>query len=642
MATAALFLSALPIAWGSKIFVDQNLSRSCSGTYSVSVRDASGKDGDAYKTVVEAANVAQAGDTVFIRSGTYHSTDSVEQNDILWPKHSGTTDSPIVFKAYEKEKVVLGDGPAGYPGEGSMSIARALVTLKDVGHISFEGLSFAKAEGWVFARNCNHLVFRNCTFEDARRGAKGTARFVECRDGRFLNCSFIRSSFDGLTLEKCERMLVENCTFVSAAHALLAIRGSSDNVIRHCTFKNPYFERKRSEKLVEVFDLKLDHRNPTNPSYVATPTYNSTRRNLFENNYFGYFPFRPNRGAQPSAIQYSGQYGIIRRNVFANPPLRAPDPEAPDAVAGGLGLAMRWGGSWDGWKQRADGTGRWWGEGHEAGYVTHNRIYQNVFFGYDQGCISLPRADAVSRMLNPPPMNEANPPEQFTTRFAFEDNRFVNNIIAPGTYQPHMNWAWQKMLAGKPIAVVALGLLDKVSFRNNAFYSGDDSREAHVYVGDLSGGKGRGTVLAASRCDIEFRQTFTNNLERSPEFMDATANDFRLAKQSGLIDAGAFVTTTAGAGTETTEMHLHDTGYFYDGFGIEGEAGDLIQLEGEKETALITQIDAKSGKVTLNRPLSWRDGQGVALAYSGKAPDIGAFEEGKPIKVGVTGTSSGK
>ncbi len=84
-------------------------------------------------------------------------------------------------------------------------------------------------------------------------------------------------------------------------------------------------------------------------------------------------------------------------------------------------------------------------------------------------------------------------------------------------------------------------------------------------------------------------------------------------------------------------MELQDTGYFYDGFGIEGEAGDLIQFEGQKETARIKHIDAKSGKITLDRPLSWKDGQGVALAYSGKAPDIGTFEQGESIKVGATG-----
>ena len=87
-----------------------------------------------------------------------------------------------------------------------------------------------------------------------------------------LNCSFQNSSFDSLTIEKCERMLIRNCAFDSAAHAPLAIRGSSYNVIRHCNFMNPYFVNKRAEKLVEVYDLKLDRRDPANPAYVQVPS----------------------------------------------------------------------------------------------------------------------------------------------------------------------------------------------------------------------------------------------------------------------------------------------------------------------------------------------------------------------------------
>src|SRR5205823_14075752 len=53
-------------------------------------------------------------------------------------------------------------------------------------------------------------------------------------------------------------------------------------------------------------------------------------------------------------------------------------------------------------------------------------------------------------------------------------------------------------------------------------------------------------------------------------------------------------------------------------------------------------IDYQLGVLKLERPLSWKDGQGVALAYSGKAPDIGAYEQGVQATVGATGTSVGQ
>ena len=180
-------------AQAATIYVDGGLNRNCTGNYSVPRRDGTGKDGDAYRTVVEAANVAKPGDTVLIRAGVYHDSTDVQQNDVLWPKHSGTADKPITFRPFGNERVVLGDGAQGYPDSDQvkLSIARCVVTLKDVNYIVIENIDFKKVEGWVFARHCNHLIFRNCTFEEALRGAKGTARFIECSDCRFLDCSFL-------------------------------------------------------------------------------------------------------------------------------------------------------------------------------------------------------------------------------------------------------------------------------------------------------------------------------------------------------------------------------------------------------------------------------------------------------------------
>ena len=82
-------------------------------------------------------------------------------------------------------------------------------------------------------------------------------------------------------------------------------------------------------------------------------------------------------------------------------------------------------------------------------------------------------------------------------------------------------------------------------------------------------------------------------------------------------------------------MVVQDATPFQDGFGIEGEQGDVIQLMGDKETARVIHVDYAKRRLTLDRPLSWKDSQGVALAYDGSAPDIGTFEKGQNIKVGA-------
>jgi len=109
----------------------------------------------------------------------------------------------------------------------------------------------------------------------------------------------------------------------------------------------------------------------------------------------------------------------------------------------------------------------------------------------------------------------------------------------------------------------------------------------------------------------------------NPYFADEGNNDFHLTLGSPCIDAGAFLTKTRQAGSGTTIL-VEDAGYFIDGFGI--VEGDLIQLQGETETAKVTYIDYSSNSISVDRSLSWSSGKGVSLAYTGSAPDIGAFE----------------
>jgi hypothetical protein len=110
-----------------------------------------------------------------------------------------------------------------------------------------------------------------------------------------------------------------------------------------------------------------------------------------------------------------------------------------------------------------------------------------------------------------------------------------------------------------------------------------------------------------------------------PQFVDERNNDFHLMSSSPYIDKGVFVTKTTAAGNGKS-LRVVDAGYFYDGFGIPGETGDLIQLEGQSIQARIIAIDYASNILTLDQSLTWKKDQGVHLAFSGNSPDMGAFE----------------
>lgn len=605
------------------IFVDGSLTNTCLGTYSLAQRNALGHDGTAYPTIIQAANVAKAGDTVLIREGVYHNGKSKTVNDVLWPKNSGTPGHPITFKPFNGESVILGKGAYSYPNDTSLSIARAVVTLTNVSYITIEGLQFRESAGWVYGRHCQHIVFTNNTFADGLWSPKNVARLIDSKYCSFVNCTFT-NGYDTLSLNACDYTTVLNCNFTTAEHSLLALRSCNYTVVRNCNFKNPYYVGGRPEKLVEVYDHSLDNRDPLNPSYIAVPLYNDTKRNLFESNFFGYFPANlGNVAAQPSAMEYSGQNGIIRKNVFSNPPLTSPDPDYPAAKAGGYGIFMAYGGSWTGWDPVSQ---QWIGQGDEAGYVSHNRFFNNVFYGYDNGCINTPNLSAVDPILNPPPMTQSNPPEQYPLPYEFTDNIFMNNIISPGTFQYHVTWTWQQQITGMPVGATMLGDQPDggVLFLNNDFYAQALQTPALVsLITSNSAGKNLYLVGDAELMGTNSPNSFDLNLEVYPTFANPGQNDFRLQAGSTLTGGGAFLTVTAGSATNATIMHVLDAGFFFDGFGIEGEVGDLIQLEGQTNRSRVVHIDYDAMIITLDQPLSWQVGQGVSLPYSGSAPDIG-------------------
>lgn len=132
-------------------------------------------------------------------------------------------------------------------------------------------------------------------------------------------------------------------------------------------------------------------------------------------------------------------------------------------------------------------------------------------------------------------------------------------------------------------------------------------------------------------------QVIAGNWEQTadPRFVDilsplnytnASLPDFRLRADSPCIDRGVFLTTIASASGSGRTFQLADASYFIDGWGI--VQGDLIQLQGSTRKVRITGINYATRTVTVDSDLAWSQRQGVALAYEGAAPDIGAFEFG--------------
>lgn len=103
-----------------------------------------------------------------------------------------------------------------------------------------------------------------------------------------------------------------------------------------------------------------------------------------------------------------------------------------------------------------------------------------------------------------------------------------------------------------------------------------------------------------------------------------SAHNFNLTASSTSINAGSWLTTITTATGSGTSFVVADSGYFTDGEGI--YAGDVIQLQGSSTQLTISDVNYTTHTITFSPSTSWTQGDGVALPYSGSAPDQGAHE----------------
>ncbi len=157
---ATALMVSVSVAWAANIYVDGQLGSDITdGSYSIANRDNSGSDGDAYDTIQEAVDVVSAGDTIYIRSGTYHGsggevTPAVDMDDI-----HGTSANPILITNYSNETVVC---------DGTSPTELYFFQIEDCSYITLRGLKFqdVKRHGIRIVANsvgsCHHITVEYC------------------------------------------------------------------------------------------------------------------------------------------------------------------------------------------------------------------------------------------------------------------------------------------------------------------------------------------------------------------------------------------------------------------------------------------------------------------------------------------------
>jgi hypothetical protein len=113
-----------------------------------------------------------------------------------------------------------------------------------------------------------------------------------------------------------------------------------------------------------------------------------------------------------------------------------------------------------------------------------------------------------------------------------------------------------------------------------------------------------------------------NQAQLQPTFADEAS--FRLWPQSNSpqVNIGGPLTTTVGAGSGTV-VTVANAKYFMDGRGV--TEGDSIKI-GSNAPAKIISINYAANTITLDRSMTWSNGNGVYWRNSDGLPDVGAYE----------------
>jgi len=228
----------------------------CASTYYVSVAGNNDNDGTkperAWRTITAAAARARAGDTVFIKAGTYGKEKVVINR-------SGTEGSPITFEGYTKEP---GDRP--FPdykpgddldatvmpvldGEGCTDAA---IYLRNQNQIRIRSLGIKRYPDWgIFSLDCSHVAIENVVVLDVYKTEGYTyavgVYFIGGEHNSIRDSIVTDASGNNIAGMHSNYLVIENCrTYGTLEDAVrrpdyhIVIGDSHGCVIRNCLAHN--------------------------------------------------------------------------------------------------------------------------------------------------------------------------------------------------------------------------------------------------------------------------------------------------------------------------------------------------------------------------------------------------------------------
>lgn len=541
-----------------------------------------GTEARPWRTVQKAANTMVAGDTVFIRAGTY-----VER---VTPTQSGTDGGYITYQSYPGEEVVIES-----PNTWSSDYCFHLPDGSDLHHLRFTG-----------------LTLRNANF----------ANFYSDADGALPKHHLI---VDGLTIEyggfgvlwhgANTDSEITNCEIHNTSGGILVQNGAFENILidgNHVSYSVPYPGFPWGNHNIHIQGIGSASTGVT----VANNLIHHAERQGISVWYTNHVLIRGNHNHHngASGVQIESQVGpgytrqiVVEQNLC----------------------------EYNGQNFPAE-TGIWVDDSSDV-------IVQDNVLRYNEIGLKITGSPRVLVRRNTVYENSAEPSvvsPGIAVRHATDGDATGDDVIIVHNTL-YKNGAPDQR---SQVLIGLAGYLPEIQrgvFKNNV--SSDCSAQYDLWVSGLTHTLDYNTYHNSLRpLAIVWQKGLAtwpvyqavsgqdaNSLTDNPMFADAAGGDFALTMGSPCVDRGDFLTTTLGSG-QGTIVPVVDARYFSDGMGVVD--GDQIQV-GTNQIASVLNVNYQTNAITVDRSITWDAGEGVSYPYQGVAVDMGALESEHAIAI---------
>lgn len=560
------------------------------GTATWSNCESANDPGANYCSLSTANSNASAGDTVYLKEGTY--TFTVIYSDALSPAHSGTPSSWIVFKNAPGETPEL-------VGDYGTRIWGLIFNNKS--YIQIDGLTFTDFSDYLIRANSNHIEVKNSTFRNVTSPYRSNGfQMVEaCVGGSDFRCYI-------------SDIWVHHNTFYK-----LAGGGGCDG-----------------SSISEGGDaVRVGYPNGSCGGGPGVGCTTGANHNItIEDNYMAY--------AGHAVMDTYGTNQVIKNNVAHNEPWYPAD--------NGL-CTVSWPAT--GYTNTAYSglySHRVWQISDDFGRDGLYNLVENNRLGYagpnpnNDGADSLALASSRNIMRYNSlygSMNNGLMPKYYLTgngAIGGYNNRIYNNTIYHNGYGYSYYHTCQLSTCPEPQTGIHYYGYSQTGnvIKNNIVY---DNALAVLYGGDDIESVSGNTVVNNWLTPNGDPNFINPNLTQTTSL---TLPNFNLQSNSMAINGGASLTHASGSGSNSTTLVVQDAQYFQDGtWGAAMARGvtlfpDWIAIGSVNNVAQISSINYSVNTITLSSPMTWSGGapiwlykksDGTQVLY-GSASDYGAYE----------------